>query len=219
MQLIASSKSSLVNKRLILFIKDNLKETVSAGLRIDFQVADTHEADYYKTQGITNFPVLVTNTEKIVGFANIKEFITKAISSFRKRESSKTDKDVLNDYWNKAIGGLTRDKNGKFLTDDSDDEEMGEGNGDFKLNIQEHMESRKQSKMAGQPGGGSQRQGIGVKNPGKSNVKTSSTTPSRDTNITVGAPSPMDVLSNMNTKNNPDDDLMAKYFANLEKTM
>jgi hypothetical protein len=211
-----SNKPSALNKDLIRYLESNLKSIVNMGIHITFFVASPDDADYYSQQGITNFPTLMHNTSKHVGVDKIKTFFNTQHANFKKRQSERTEKDDIDDYWNNVLA--------------KGDEEDGDPEGAVMAGKAQQAAQERQEKLSqrnpknNKPGMAPQSNQPPPTRPPpperpahqstQGNKKTSG---SRKSNI---EPSTVDVLNGMKGSGEEamDDKLMAKFFESQMET-
>ena len=213
-----SNKPSALNKDLIRYLESNLKSIVSMGIHITFFVASPDDADYYAKQGITNFPTLMHNASKHVGVDQIKSFFNTHHANFKKRQSERTEKDDIDDYWNSILS--------------KGDEEEVDSEGSAMTSKAQQAAQDRQEKMSqrnpknNKPGAAPQsnRPPPPARPPQQpdrpahqANQGNKKTVGSRKSNI---EPSTVDVLNGMKGSGEEamDDKLMAKFFESQMET-
>ena len=206
-----ANKPSALNKDLIRYLETNLKSIVNMGIYITFFVASSDEAEHYAQQGITNFPTLIHNSSKHVGVEKIKAFFNAYHANFKKKQTSRTEKDDINDYWDSILS--------------KGDEEVDDAEGDAMKSkaqqaVQERQEKMSQRNPKNNKPGAPKLPDRPARQPDRpaqapqGNKKSGS---SRRSNI---EPSTVDVLNGMKGGGEEamDDKLMAKFFENQMET-
>ncbi len=79
---------SKLNKRLIKFFMSNLEYMNTKGMFFDWIVVYEDEMEHYEEQNITEFPMLITEREKIAGASSIISKLQSMISGTKRASSS-----------------------------------------------------------------------------------------------------------------------------------
>lgn len=209
--LVVSNKPSLLNKKLIKFFDLNLKNLNQANIIFDFEVAHPKNADEYKGRGITNYPVLVTDTqEMVIGVEKIMIHLEKMVNAHHARiAQKKTTGATVDDFWKQTLGNTKVNDAGQLEPEsDSDDEDMNRQD-NMQHRIKEAFEQRETVNSS-------------MSKPKNNVVRPvkGSAPPKSDNNSSLSE-TPAETLANMQTSggNSMDDALMAKFFENQEETL
>ena len=214
---IFSNKSSPLNKKLIKFFQINLLSLNKASIVFEFEIATPSDMNLYVKRGIKNYPVLIDKVTKVTGVEKIIEYLQMQVKKYNTKILSKTDNERVDEFWKQTMGNVRMDESGKLKPDDDDDENPSVGE-NLQNKIQEAFELRNT-----------------MEKPGSSNstkIKTVASNTnkinnSKPTNNTVQKPrsnnlegdSPFKTLNAMKKKgSNADDDLMTKFFENMEES-
>jgi hypothetical protein len=204
--LILSNKPSKINKKMIEFLNANLYNINKANIKLNFQVADAENKEYYYKKNITNFPVLVHGGNNIVGIEKIMNHLKMTVIKYNKTILNKSDDDKVRDFWKETMGNCKKDENGVFKFDDEVDESVNEER-DLQHKIQKAFEKRNNSDES--------------KPSMSSDEKSASSNLSRKSELSRGNnmdETPSQTLKNMGS-GDIDDNLMAKFFENQEESL
>ena len=209
---IFSNKSSPLNKKLIKFFQINLLSLNKASIVFEFEIATPSDMNLYVKRGIKNYPVLIDKLTKVTGVEKIIEYLQMQVKQYNTKILSKTDNDRVDEFWKQTMGNVRMDESGKLKPDDDDDENPSIGE-NLQHKIQEAFELRNT-----------------VEPPGRSNKPSSNTNKinnSKKSNNTgqtqrpnnLECDSPHKTLKTMKKQGaNSDDDLMTKFFENMEES-
>jgi hypothetical protein len=210
---IFSNKSSPLNKKLIKFFQINLLSLNKASIVFEFEIATPKDMKLYVERGIKNYPVLIDKLTKVTGVEKIIEYLQMQVKQYNTKILSKTDTDRVDEFWKQTMGNVRLDESGKLKPDDDDDENPSIGE-NLQHKIQEAFELRNT-----------------VEPPGRSNKPTNNTNKiNNSSNNTKNASrksgveglegdSPHKTLKTMKKQgSNSDDDLMTKFFENMEES-
>jgi hypothetical protein len=211
--LILSNKPSPLNKKLIKFFNLNLASLNKASLIFDFEIAYPEQIEKYVKRGITNYPILISNTTEVIGVEKIIQYLKKNVDTHNKKILSKTDDDYLDEFWKKTMGSVKINESGQIEDDedDNDDEDP-----DISKKIQKAFQERNDVTDFEPPKKGGNKKSVSASPAHNNNVKNGFT----NNNSTSADDSPVVSLKNMGKggKSMGDDDLMAKFFENQEES-
>ena len=206
---IFSNKSSPLNKKLIKFFQINLLSLNKASIVFEFEIATPKDMKLYVERGIKNYPVLIDKLTKVTGVEKIIEYLQMQVKQYNTKILSKTDNDRVDEFWKQTMGNVRLDESGKLKPDDDDDENPSIGE-NLQHKIQEAFELRNT-----------------VEPPGRSNKPTNNTNKINNSSNTgqtqrpnnLECDSPHKTLKTMKKQgSNSDDDLMTKFFENMEES-
>jgi membrane-associated HD superfamily phosphohydrolase len=209
--LILSNKPSVLNKKLIKFFNLNLASLNKASLVFEFEIAYPDQIEKYISRGITNYPILINKTTKVIGVEKIIQYLKQNVDTYNKKIINKTDNDYLDEFWKKTMGSVKINESGQIDEEDDEDETP-----DISKKIQKAFQERNDTTEFDQSKKG------GSKNPTSSshnnNIKQGHT--NINNNSSIVDESPVASLKNMGKSNKDmgDDDLMAKFFENQEES-
>jgi hypothetical protein len=209
--LILSNKPSVLNKKLIKFFNLNLSSLNKASLIFDFEIAYPDQIEKYISRGITNYPILINKTTKVIGVEKIIQYLKQTVDTYNKKIINKTDNDYLDDFWKQTMGSVKINESGQIDEEDDEDETP-----DISKKIQKAFQERNDTTDFDQS------KKPGSKNPTSSshsnNIKQGYT--NINNNSSIADESPVASLKNMGGggKDMGDDDLMAKFFENQEES-
>lgn len=208
--LILSNKPSVLNKKLIKFFNLNLASLNKASLIFDFEIAYPDQIEKYISRGITNYPILINKTTKVIGVEKIIQYLKQTVDTYNKKIINKTDNDYLDEFWKQTMGSVKINESGQIDEEDDEDETP-----DISKKIQKAFQERNdttdfdQSKKPGSK--------IPPRSSHSNNIKQGYT--NINNNSSIADESPVASLKNMGGgKDMGDDDLMAKFFENQEES-
>ena len=228
---IFSNKSSPLNKKLIKFFQINLLSLNKASIVFEFEIATPKDMKLYVERGIKNYPVLIDKLTKVTGVEKIIEYLQMQVKKYNTKILSKTDNDRVDEFWKQTMGNVRLDESGKLKPDDDDDDENSSIGENLQHKIQEIFELRNTVEKPGnnnspKPTASSTSNTNNTNNTNKinnvkttnkiNNVKSASKKP-RSNNLECD--SPFKTLNAMKKNGcNADDDLMTKFFENMEES-
>lgn len=201
-QLIFSNKSSDLNKKLIKFFNLNLLNLNKASLTFDFEVAHPENLEHYVSKGIKNYPILINNDTNVIGVEKIISYLKLHVKKHNDSIINKSDNDRVNDFWKSTLGNVKIDSSGNAKVDDDDDDEEDE----MHRKIQKAFDARNTTTAV------SSAKHPTPQRPRMNNIQQGS-------NLINKEKTPAETAKSMNTGNNMDDELMAKFFENQEETL
>jgi len=205
-ELILSNKPSKINKKMIEFLNANLYNINKAKIKLNFQVANSENKEYYYKRNITNFPVLIHGNNNIVGIEKIMNHLKSTVIKYNKNILNKSDDDRVRDFWKETMGNCKKDENGVFKFDDAEEDES-KTERDLQHKIQKAFEQRNNPD--------------GVKPQLTTSEKMASSNLSRKSELSRANntdETPSQTLKNMGS-GDIDDNLMAKFFENQEESL
>jgi hypothetical protein len=208
--LILSNKPSPLNKKLIKFFNLNLASLNKASLIFDFEIAYPEQIEKYVKRGITNYPILISNTTEVIGVEKIIQYLKNNVDTHNKKILSKTDTDYLDEFWKKTMGSVKINESGQIEDDEDEDEAP-----DISKKIQKAFQERNDVTDFEPPKKGGNKKPVYASPARNNNVKTGLTNSN-----SIDGDSPVVSLKNMGKggKSMGDDDLMAKFFENQEES-
>jgi hypothetical protein len=223
---IFSNKSSPLNKKLIKFFQINLLSLNKASIVFEFEIATPKDMKLYVERGIKNYPVLIDKLTKVTGVEKIIEYLQMQVKQYNTKILSKTDNDRVDEFWKQTMGNVRLDESGKLKPDDDDDNENSSIGENLQHKIQEIFELRNTVEKPGsayKPTASSTKNTSNTKNTkntnkinNTNNAKSASKKP-RTNNLECD--SPFKTLNAMKKNGcNADDDLMTKFFENMEES-
>ena len=218
-QVLLTSTPNTINKQLIQFFKENLSDLNKRGMVFDWVVVIKDELDLYKEQGITKFPVLMDESQQIIGANAIGKYLDRNIAVSKNEKRPENENDVRSYLLNEISN----------TKDDVEDED-----GEFKNSVMQKM--TEMNKMRGSMGQHTlstsnpemhDQAAVSLKKTQRPNNiehpppkhQTPKQTPSKNVTFATENPKSEIMQAVKNTKNNDlDDELMEKFWMNQELT-
>lgn len=185
-----TNRTSLLNKKLIKYFHKNLTPLNKKGICFEWISVHNDEMEYYEDQGITKFPTMVVDSKNITGVTGIISFLDKVLTRSVKKQS-----DSIHEYMVSAI-------NEKDDDDDEDDYNSFSKNIHTKM---AEMQAKRKSRIE------------------ENNEEVSSSAietfkdPVKEKKLSEDVSNPVDLIKS-GKKNNPDDELLEKFWSNMEAT-
>lgn len=213
---IFSNKSSSLNKKLIKFFQINLLSLNKASIVFEFEIATPKDMKLYVERGIKNYPVLIDKLTKVTGVEKIIEYLQMQVKKYNTKILSKTDTDRVDEFWKQTMGNVRLDESGKLKPDDDDDDENSSIGENLQHKIQEIFELRN---TVEKPGNNNSTKPTPDSTSNTNNTNKINNTGQNQRPNNLEGDSPFKTLNAMKKNgSNTDDDLMSKFFENMEES-
>jgi len=119
--LIFNDTPSRYNHDLTEFIKRNIKTIIMrAQLKFRFKIARPSDLKSLRTKGIKRLPAMVIQGQRFIGVPTIVEELSQRVKKSKKLAPVKTNDEIVNDYFRKALE-INQDKDGHITVPQDND--------------------------------------------------------------------------------------------------
>lgn len=126
-ELFFNDAPSRYNKDLTDFLERNIQTIITKGqIMFRFKIAKGKELSRLRSRGISRLPAMVLQNKPFIGVPIIVEELRKRVKRSKTVAAVKSEEEVLADYFQKTLGNIQYDDEGKHIIpidDDSDGDE------------------------------------------------------------------------------------------------
>jgi hypothetical protein len=138
-----NNTSSRHNKDLTDFLARNIRQAITKGrMKFRFKVSRVNDLDYLRSIGIKKLPAMIISGKQFIGVPIIVDEIQKRIRTSTVFAKTKSEDEVLNEYFKSELGNPAKDGDGKFDISRLDQED-DQGKVDYHARVHAEMERRK----------------------------------------------------------------------------
>lgn len=123
-EIIFNDTPSKFNKDLTDFLKRNIDTIIMKGrIKFRFKVAKAQELNDLRNRGIKRLPAMIIGDRPYVGVPTIIEELRNSVKKSKKVAAPKSEEEVLREYFDKTLGEIKKDSDGKIIQPDDQEDE------------------------------------------------------------------------------------------------
>lgn len=140
-ELIFNDTKSKYNQDLTDFLERNLDKIITLGqITFKFKIVNQNNMAQLRQRGITRLPAMIFQNRSIISVPKIIEELRFRVKNSKGIAPTKSEEEVLDDYFRESLGNINHDSEGKHILPDDDDD--GDQLPDFGALVQRELKRR-----------------------------------------------------------------------------